>query len=401
MPQLRPGETVDRFRIVRLVGIGGMGTVYEACDGAGQRWAMKVLQEGFLRHPIIPKRFQQEALAARALSTPHAVKVEATGALADGTPYILMEYLQGLDLKALAMRNGGRLDVQRALALVDQAACALQEAHARGILHRDLKPDNVFVLPHPRGEFVKIVDFGISKIVSREDGIKLTRTGTTLGTPHYMPVEQLRGAKDLDDRVDVYALGVLVYELLAGVRPFDGTTYEDVIMKVATTAPALLRSYRPDVPEALAHVISRAMAREREARVGSMAELRALLRPFWSGQCPLCAGALAGSRSGPPVQSGALGSRLAAVSGFASGPVSPLQRTSQSGGAPQRPSQNGAAYVSRTSSASAAPIGASGAPGTRSTDGGRAIVIAIVACLAVLLVLLGVAGAAALWLFVV
>ena len=285
MADLHPGDLVaGRYRIERPLGVGGMGAVYEARDTTtAQRFAVKVLHAELQRHPIIPQRFVQEAMAARALSTPHAVKVEGTGNLPDGCPFIVMEFLDGEDLGTLTKRAGGRLPVGRALALINQVALALEEAHARGIVHRDLKPENVFVIPTPAGEHVKVVDFGISKILTRDDGVKLTQTGTTLGTPQYMPMEQLRGAKDLDGRVDVYAVGVILYEVFAGTRPFDGFTYEEVIVKAATTVPAPLSSLRADIPQGLSDLIARAMAREREARVGSMTELRASLAAFAGG----------------------------------------------------------------------------------------------------------------------
>ena len=267
MSDLSPGEVVaDRYRIDRRIGAGGMGYVYEAHDtSSGQRVAIKVLHQALQRHPIIPKRFVQEAMAARALTTPFAVKVEGSGNLPDGCPFIVMEYLNGVDLGAIARQAQGGLAVARVIRLADQIAAALEEAHARGIVHRDLKPENIFVVQSPSGEMVKVVDFGISKILTREDGIKLTQTGTTLGTPQYMAMEQLRGAKDLDGRVDVYALGVMLYEILAGVRPYDGFTYEDVILKVATTTPPSLSTYRSDLSPALIELVDRSMHREREA----------------------------------------------------------------------------------------------------------------------------------------
>ena len=277
--ELTPGQIVtDRYRVDRLIGSGGMGSVYDARDRVtSQRVALKVLHAALLRHPVIPKRFVQEAMAARALTTPFAVKVEATGNLADGSPFLVMEYLDGVDLGQLVRQAGGKLSVPRVVRLADQIASALEEAHAKGIVHRDLKPENVFVLQTPAGEMVKLVDFGISKILTREDGIRLTQTGTTLGTPQYMSMEQLCGAKDLDGRVDVYALGVMLYEILAGVRPYDGFTYEEVILKVASTTPAPLESLRGDLPAGLVHLVARAMERDRDARIGSMAEVRLAL----------------------------------------------------------------------------------------------------------------------------
>jgi serine/threonine-protein kinase len=285
MLELRPGDVVGQYQIVRLVGSGGMAMVFEVTDVAsGQRYAMKVLQRQLLQHPVIPQRFLREARAASALNTPYAVKVETTGDLADGSPYIVMEYLEGRPLRAIIDERAARFEAERVLSLADQAAQGIQDAHNRGIIHRDVKPENIFVIPTPQGERVKIVDFGISKIFSAEDGVKLTQTGVTVGTPQYMPVEQLRGVKDLDGRVDVYALGIVIFEMLAGVRPYDGFTYEEVILKVASTSAPSLSVYRADLPPGLVAVVDRSMAKDRNQRIGSMDELRAQLLPFWSGQ---------------------------------------------------------------------------------------------------------------------
>jgi len=288
MAQLKTGDVVaSRYRIENLLGVGGMATVFAATEtDTERRVAIKVLNEVLRRHPTIPKRFLQEARAARALTTPFAVKVEGTGELADGTPYILMEFLDGMDLAAAARQAGGKLPVDRALYLADQIAEALQDAHSRGVLHRDLKPENVFVVSTPVGEMIKVMDFGIYKILAPGEANKITVTGTTVGTPQYMPLEQLRGVKDLDGRVDIYALGVLLFEMLAGLRPFDGFSYEEVIMKVATQTAPSLASYRADLPASLVDVIMRGMARDRNQRIASMDQLRQELRPYWSGHRP-------------------------------------------------------------------------------------------------------------------
>ncbi len=288
MAELRPGEMIDRrYQVGRLIGSGGMATVFEVHDAAsGRRLAMKVLHRQLLLHPVIPQRFLQEAKAASALDTPHAVKVEGTGNLGDGSPYIVMEFLEGQPLNVIIEQKGGPFDAERVLSLADQVAQGIHEAHARSIIHRDLKPENIFVIPTSQGEHVKVVDFGISKIFSAEDGVKLTQTGVTVGTPQYMPVEQLRGTKDLDGRVDVYALGVVMFEMLAGVRPYDGFTYEEVILKVATTTAPSLSTYRADLPPGLISLVDKTMARERSERTGSMDQLRQQMAPYWSGRSP-------------------------------------------------------------------------------------------------------------------
>ncbi len=296
MAELHPGEVIDRrYQVSRLIGSGGMASVFEVQDlTSGRRCAMKVLHRQLLLHPVIPQRFLREAKAASVLDTPFAVKVEGTGNMADGSPYILMELLEGLPLHAVIERQGPRFEAERALYLADQIAQGLADAHARGIIHRDLKPENIFVIPTAQGDLVKVVDFGISKIFSGEDGVKLTQTGVTVGTPQYMPVEQLRGTKDLDGRVDVYALGVVLYQMLAGLRPYDGFTYEEVILKVASTTAPSLGTFRADLPPGLVGVVDRAMARNRDERIGSMVQLRQEMAPFWSGRSPLALSAAPG-----------------------------------------------------------------------------------------------------------
>jgi serine/threonine-protein kinase len=296
MAEIRLGEVIDRrYQVSRLIGSGGMASVFEVQDlTSGRRCAMKVLHRQLLLHPVIPQRFLREAKAASVLDTPFAVKVEGTGNMADGSPYIVMELLEGLPLHAVIERQGPRFEAERALYLADQIAQGLADAHARGIIHRDLKPENIFVIPTAQGDLVKVVDFGISKIFSGEDGVKLTQTGVTVGTPQYMPVEQLRGTKDLDGRVDVYALGVVLYQMLAGLRPYDGFTYEEVILKVASTTAPSLGTYRADLPPGLVGVVDRAMARNRDERIGSMVQLRQEMAPFWSGRSPLAPSAVPG-----------------------------------------------------------------------------------------------------------
>jgi len=289
MGELRAGDLVDqRYRVSRMIGSGGMASVFEVHDvTTGRRCAMKVLHRQLLLHPVIPQRFLREAQAASALDTPFSVKVENTGNMADGSPYIVMEFLEGAPLNVVIEREGARFDSERVLYLADQVAQGIHDAHARGIIHRDLKPENIFVIPTPHGDLVKVVDFGISKIFSGEDGVKLTQTGVTVGTPQYMPVEQLRGTKGLDGRVDVYALGVVLFEMFAGVRPYDGFTYEEVILKVATTTAPSLGTYRSDLLPGLVQVVDRAMARERDERIGSMLQLRQEMAPYWSGRSPV------------------------------------------------------------------------------------------------------------------
>jgi len=386
----------DRYRIDRLIGVGGTGSVFEARDvTSGQRYAIKILHPVLQRHPVIPQRFLREAAAARALMTPHAVKVEATGNLSDGIPYIVMEFLEGEDLGKYIERKGGKIAPDQALYLVDQIAAAIHEAHARGILHRDLKPENIFVIPTAWGEVVKVVDFGISKIFT-EEGVKLTQTGVTVGTPQYMPVEQLRGTKGLDGRVDVYAVGVILFEMVAGVRPYDGFTYEEVILKVATTTAPPVATYCPGLPAGLAPIIDKAIARERDQRYLSMADLRQSLAPYWSGRCPICApqsGHAALNAIAPPAAPANLTSSQSGI-----GALPPHLANSYSGMQPQP-------NLAMSGSWGGQPLSSSRIPQdprlvTGQTSGGpKAIMLVVVMLAAALAAVAVVAVGVAVWLF--
>ncbi len=395
------GDVVaDRYRIVRLIGVGGMGSVYEARDAVtGQRVALKILHPTLQRHPVIPQRFLREAAAARSLMTPHAVKVEATGNLANGVPYIVMEFLDGEDLGKFIARKGGRLPVDQALYIVDQIAAAIHEAHARGILHRDLKPENIFVIPTARGEVVKVVDFGISKIFT-EEGVRLTQTGVTVGTPQYMPVEQLRGTKGLDGRVDVYALGVILFEMLAGARPFDGFTYEEVILKVASTTAPPIATYCPNLPAGLGAAVDKAIARDRDLRFLSMADLRQALAPYWNGMCPVCPPAAQTPYVPPPAH------LSSSQSGSGAPPPNPPQQAAaqhlapasnlESSGAWGTPAPQRASHESAASSSAAPPAHPTRAP---NRGGPKTLTLVIVVAVAAIAALLVVVFGVGLWLW--
>jgi len=208
MPQ--PGDVLlGRFRIESVIGEGGMGLVFGARQLPGQTpVAIKVLSPEASTHPEAVPRFVNEARATTKLLSPHVVKVFEAGTLDIGLPFIVMELLQGTDLAALLERQGP-LPVTTAVDYLIQAADAVAEAHALGIVHRDLKPSNLFLLTRPGTDpIVKVLDFGISKISNGPQNQALTATGTFLGSPHYMPPEQLKSARDVDARADIWSLGV-------------------------------------------------------------------------------------------------------------------------------------------------------------------------------------------------
>jgi serine/threonine-protein kinase len=281
----RLGEVLgERYELSRLLGAGGMGVVYEARHTViGRRFAVKLLHPQHARQPAMLTRFQREARAAGSLENDHIAAAVDFGFAADGAPYLVMEQLEGEDLAALIAREGPQ-PVRRAVSLVVQACRGLAAAHARDIVHRDLKPANLFLTRRADGaDLVKVLDFGIAKLLDADDtGASITGTGKLLGTASYMPPEQARGDGDLDHRIDVYALGAILYELLAGMRAHPGTSYNAVLFHILTQRPDPLGLRRPDVPAGLQRVIERAMAPDRAERHQSVTTLLEALSPFAS-----------------------------------------------------------------------------------------------------------------------
>lgn len=269
-------SVVDKYRIVRLLGRGGMGSVYEGVNTRIQkRVALKFIEPSVAKNPDVAERFHREALAASAIDSRHIVQIFDSGVSEDGSPYIVMEFLPGCDL-GKHLSAVGQLELGPALHLGVQILKALQRAHASGIVHRDLKPDNVFLVDREGEEaVVKLLDFGVSKITSRE-GVPvktLTQQGTVVGTPYYMSPEQAQADPDVDHRTDIYSVGAILYECLTGRPPHSGRSYEQVIVNICTRAVEDVRERAPEVPESVAKVIARALAKKREERFGSAAEL--------------------------------------------------------------------------------------------------------------------------------
>lgn len=276
----------NRYRIERRLGAGSSATVFEATDAnTGQRVAVKVVHHFFRKDRTVRKRFLREAGAAQALSTPHAVKVLDVGQLSQGIPYLVMELLDGTTLERV-IRRERQMSTERALFLTDQIAAGLQDAHGMDVVHRDLKPENVFLMEVGGDSFVKIVDFGISKLIGGQEVSQLTATGVMVGTPVYMAPEQIEGWKDIDGRVDVYSLGVVMFEMLAGASPFAAATDFTSLLRMLMAVPPSVRQHRPDVPEGLASLIARAMAPDRGQRLPNMESLRSGIAPYWSGRRP-------------------------------------------------------------------------------------------------------------------
>ncbi|HEY8427228.1 MAG TPA: serine/threonine-protein kinase, partial [Sandaracinaceae bacterium] len=271
----------NRYRVLGLIGEGGMGAVYVAEHlMIGRKVALKRLHPELMGDAKAVARFQREARAAAAIGNEHIVEVLDLGFGEDQAPFLVMEYLRGSSL-ASVLRRERRLEPRRACHIVGQLLAALSAVHARGIVHRDLKPDNI-ILTHRRGDpdFVKVVDFGISKMQKEEDGaLALTRTGVMLGTPFYMSPEQARGIQELDHKVDLYAAGVILYGCLTGRLPFDGENYHQLLQAILRGTHPTVRELRPELPEDLSAVVERAIALEPSARYASAREMLLALVP--------------------------------------------------------------------------------------------------------------------------
>jgi eukaryotic-like serine/threonine-protein kinase len=255
--------------------------VYEAEGPEGARFAVKILDAVWARDPEAAGRFAREGRAASDIRSPHIVRV-VDGGTEGGSPYLVMELLEGEDL-ARRLRARRRLGLDEALSLVEQTLAGLVAAHAAGIVHRDLKPENLFLSPAPDGEgdLVKIVDFGMSKRERPAGSTKplpLTRRGKALGTPLYMSPEQARAAADVDARSDLFAVGAILFECLTGRPPFVGETYEQILLKICMEDAPDVRRWAPEVPDALAALVSKALERERERRYASADAMLAAVR---------------------------------------------------------------------------------------------------------------------------
>lgn len=273
----------QKLRVVRLVGQGGLGEVYEVEHLLTRhRRALKVLKAQWRSDTELVERFLREASAAGHIGNPHIVETYDAGTLEDGSPYLLMELLEGQSLDVV-LRWNGRLDVGVATRLMMQVCDAVAAAHDAGIIHRDLKPENLFLLKRDGHHFVKVLDFGISKFDTGLTGhAKVTNTFTSLGTPLYMSPEQMRSSKDVDERSDVYALAVILYEAISGTPPFNAESFAELAAMALRGEAKSLHDVVPLVPLVLSRIVARAMAPDRTQRHPSVRAFAEELEPFAS-----------------------------------------------------------------------------------------------------------------------
>ena len=277
------GTRVDRYQIERLLGAGGFGSVYRAKHiHTDAIVALKLLKRSLGADQQMLERFLREARAAASVGSEHIVRVMDAGLAADGQAFLALEFLDGLDLKELVAQEGP-LPHLRLVMIVLQALEALEAAHAKGIVHRDMKPANLFVVRRrdERGierDFAKLLDFGISKMHGDAGTSGLTMTGVAMGTPSYMAPEQFFDARSVDARADVYSVSAMLYELLSGKLPFDAESYAHLIVKVRTEQAAPLNQLAPAVPLPLAQVVMVGLAKEPGQRWQSAREFADALR---------------------------------------------------------------------------------------------------------------------------
>ncbi len=312
---LSPGDIIDdKYRIVRLLGEGGMGAVYEAENTRiARRVAIKVLLGDAAERPDVVQRFEREAQAAGRIGSDHILEILDFGNLPNGDRFMVMEMLDGEELSSRIKRQV--LTPEQTVPLFLQLLDGLAAAHAAGIVHRDLKPDNIFILKEKAGQkdFVKIIDFGISKFNQLNDSEhSKTKTGMLMGTPYYLSPEQARGAARSDPRSDIYSCGVILYQCVTGVVPFDAETLNELLFAIVLSPPRPIDEVAPHLDAGFRSIIQRSMARELHERFQSAQEFRDALDAWGQGR----------GYAGAPMQAPAdLSGQLPAAPADMSGPV--------------------------------------------------------------------------------
>ena len=270
-----------KLKVRRRIGTGGVGSVFE-CDDleTGELVAVKVIHAAFAQVPEVLERFRREAESLASVDSPFVVGIRGVGTAEtpEGRlPYLSMELVRGCTVADL-LERGVPLSIDEAIWLTTQALDALESIHARGVLHRDVKPENLFLARQPDGTSrIKLIDFGLSRELMESTPDRLTRVGFTVGTPMYMAPEQALGEITADHRIDLFSLGVTLYEMLTGVLPFDGPTYTVVLARVLQATPKSPRVLRPDLPPSLEAIVMRALEKDPMRRFSSAGAFRRAL----------------------------------------------------------------------------------------------------------------------------
>jgi serine/threonine protein kinase len=315
---VRPGDVLaGKYRVERVLGIGGMGVVVAAHHiQLDEKVALKFLLPEALLNPEAVGRFVREARAAVKIKGEHVARVSDVGQLPNGSPYIVMEYLEGIDLAAW-LKDRGPLPIDLAVDFVLQTCEAIANAHSLGIVHRDLKPANLFCVQRPDGQLsIKVLDFGISKFTAPgAAGHEMTRTNALVGSPFYMSPEQIISSKNVDLRTDIWSLGIILFELLSAHTPFAAEAVTELAVRITIDAAASVRIHRSEVPAGLEAAIFRCLAKERELRFQNVAELAMALKDFGTRRASQSVEAILGTLriAGP----------IAAPPGFAPPPRDP------------------------------------------------------------------------------
>ncbi len=276
--ELKPGSVIDdKYEIVRLIGEGGMGAVFEGRNRLiERRVAIKVLHASARAAEGVVERFEREARAAGRIGGDHVLEVLDLGSLPTGDRYMVMEYLDGETL-AQRITRLGRMTCEQFFPILRQALVGLSAVHAAGIVHRDLKPDNLFIMNEKAGrrDFLKIIDFGVSKFGVTGGDMSMTRTGSVMGTPYYMSPEQAKGSSQVNHQSDLYSMGVIAFEALTGAVPFDGTSFNDLMFKIVLNEMPSLEQVIPGVDPAFSAIVRRATAKDLSHRYQTAAEFLA------------------------------------------------------------------------------------------------------------------------------
>ena len=349
---LQPGEIIDgKYRIVRMVGEGGMGAVYEGENTRiKRRVAIKVLHSAVAEKKDVVRRFEREAQAAGHIGSEHIVEVLDLGNLPSGERFMVMEFLDGEDLTS-RIKSRKRLTPHEAIPILHQVLEGLAAAHEASIIHRDLKPDNIYILKSKAGraDFVKILDFGVSKFNALDSEMSMTRTGAVMGTPYYMSPEQAKGGT-VDNRSDLYAMGVVLYQMVTGRVPFNASSFNELLFKIALESPEPIETIVPNCPPSFINLVNKAMSRDANARFQSAREFQQALMQWQqitpqpggdrTAPLPQVPDMRAQQGSAPMLHAGSTGP----FAQSAPGPATPMHNTSPGIG-PSGPSGAGSGFT--------------------------------------------------------